>query len=46
MIIPSISTTASPQKEGSFNALAVECAPTDNILTSEIAMVGEAPGEI
>jgi len=46
MIIPSISTTATPQKEGSFNALAVECAPTDNILTAEIAMVGEAPGEI
>ena len=46
MIIPSISTTASPQKEGSFNCLAVECAPTDNILTAEIAMVGEAPGEI
>jgi len=46
MIIPSISTTASPQKEGSFDCLAVECAPTDNILTAEIVMVGEAPGEI
>jgi len=46
MIIPSISTTATPQKEDSFDCLAVECAPTDNILTAEIAMVGEAPGEI
>ena len=46
MIIPSIAAIATPQKEGSFNALAIDCPPTDNILTSEIAMVGEAPGEI
>jgi len=46
MIIPSISTTATKQKESSFDALAVDCNPTDNILTAEIAMVGEAPGEI
>ncbi len=46
MIIPSISSTPSKQKESSFDALAVECNPTDNILTAEIAMIGEAPGEI
>ena len=46
MIIPSISSTAPTQKEGSFDALAVDCPATDNILTAEIAMVGEAPGEI
>lgn len=46
MIIPSIQTTETKQKESSFDALAVECQPTDNILTAEIAMVGEAPGEI
>ena len=46
MIIPSISSTAPKQKESSFDALAVECPPTDNILTAEIAMVGECPGDI
>ena len=46
MIIPSLSTTASSQKEDSFNALAVDCIPTDNINTAEIAMVGEYPSDI
>ena len=46
MIIPSISSTAPKQKESSFDALDVECPATDNILTAEIAMVGECPGDI
>jgi len=47
MIIPKIDTTATKsQKDNSFNALAIECHPTDNILTTEIAMVGEAPNDI
>ena len=46
MIIPKISSTPEKQKESSFNALAVECPPTDNIKTALIAMVGEAPSEI
>ena len=46
MIIPKISSTPEKQKENSFNALAVECPPTDNIKTALIAMVGEAPNEI
>jgi len=47
MIIPKIQTTDnSKQKESSFNALAVECPPTDNIKTALIAIVGEAPGDI
>jgi len=47
MIIPKIDIIATKsQKESSFNALAIECHPTDNILTAEIAMVGEAPNDI
>lgn len=46
MIIPKIDSTPSKQKESSFDALAVDCPPTDNIKTALIAMVGEAPGEI
>ena len=46
MIIPKISSTPEKQKESSFNALAVECPPTDNIKTALIAMVGEPPSEI
>jgi len=47
MIIPKIDTVASKtQKESSFDALAIDCNPTDNILTAEIAMVGDAPSEI
>jgi uracil-DNA glycosylase family 4 len=48
MIIPKISTTSKSKKEekSSFNALAIECPPTDNISTAMIAMVGEAPSDI
>ena len=46
MIIPKIFSTSEKQKESSFNALAVECPPTDNIKTALIAMVGEPPSEI
>jgi uracil-DNA glycosylase family 4 len=46
MIIPKISSTEPKQKENSFNALAVDCEPTDNIATATIAMVGDAPNEI
>ena len=46
MIIPKISTKSSPAKESSFDALLVECPPSDNINTAEIAMVGEAPSDI
>jgi len=47
MIIPKIKNpSASKSKESSFDALAVECPPTDNIKTAEIAMVGEAPSDI
>jgi len=44
MIVPKISTKASVSiKESSFDPLLIECPPTDNINTAEIAMVGEAP---
>jgi len=33
-------------KKNSFDILAVECPPTDNIKTAIIAMVGDAPNEI
>ena len=46
MIIPKIQATAATQKEDSFNALAVDCIPTDNINTADIAMVGEYPTDI
>ena len=47
MIIPKIpSTDTKKSKESSFDALAVECPPTDNINTALIAMVGEAPSDI
>jgi len=47
MIIPKIDSVASKtQKESSFDALAIDCNPTDNILSAEIAMVGEAPSDI
>ena len=47
MIIPKIISTK-PKKENksSFDALAVECPPTDNIKTATIAMVGEAPSDV
>ncbi|MBT7040708.1 MAG: hypothetical protein HN921_12780, partial [Bacteroidetes bacterium] len=47
MIIPKIKNpSVSKSKESSFDALAVECPPTDNIKTATIAMVSEAPGDI
>jgi len=47
MIIPKISTKASVSiKESSFDPLLIECPPTDNINTAEIAMVGEAPSDL
>jgi uracil-DNA glycosylase family 4 len=47
MIIPKItSTEPKKSKENSFDALAVECPPTDNINSAIIAMVGEAPSDI
>lgn len=46
MIIPKITSKPKKQKENSFNALAIECPPTDNIKTATIAMVGEAPNDI
>ncbi|MDY6893948.1 MAG: DNA polymerase [Thermotogota bacterium] len=47
MIIPKIPSTPSKKsKESSFDALAVECPPTDNINSAIIAMVGEAPSDI
>jgi uracil-DNA glycosylase family 4 len=47
MIIPKIDSTKSKKdKKTSFDALAVECPPTDNIKTATIAMVGEAPSDI
>ena len=47
MIIPKIkSPPKSKSKESSFDALVIECPPTDNIKTATIACVGEAPGDI
>jgi len=45
MIIPK-DPTDQDQKKSSFDALAVECLPTDNIKTAIIAMVGDAPNDI
>jgi uracil-DNA glycosylase family 4 len=45
VIIPKISEESKKSKT-SFNALAIECPPTDNIKTAIIAMVGEAPSDI
>lgn len=47
MIIPKIKNTKSKKDlKNTFDALAVECPPTDNIKTAKIAMVGEAPSDI
>lgn len=46
MIIPKISSKSVPGKESSFNPLLIECPPTDNITTADIAMVGEAPNDL
>ena len=48
MIIPKISSTKTNEKikKLSFDALAVECPPTENIKSATIAMVGEAPSDI
>src|SRR6056297_956824 len=49
MIIPKISTKASSKTsktDNSFDPLLIECPPTDNINTAEIAMVGETPSDI
>jgi len=45
MIIPKIKSTGKIQKN-SFDALAIECNPTDNISTAMVAMVGDAPSAI
>ncbi len=45
MIIPKIKSTGTAQKT-SFDALAVDCQPTDNISTALVAMVGDAPNAI
>jgi len=45
MIIPKIKSTGTAQKS-SFDALAVDCNPTDNINTALVAMVGDAPNAI
>ena len=47
MIIPKITSTEPDKpKESSFDALAVECPPTDNINSAIIAMVGEFPNDV
>jgi uracil-DNA glycosylase family 4 len=47
MIIPKIKDVASIEdNKSSFDALSIECPPTDNINTAMIAMVGEAPSDI
>lgn len=45
MIIPKIKSTGKVQKS-SFDALAVECEPTNNIKTALVAMVGDIPTAI
>jgi len=45
MIIPKIKSTSQAQKS-SFDALAVDCNPTDNINTAMVAIVGDAPSAI
>jgi len=46
MKIPKDPTSESDQKKSSFDILAVECPPSDNIKTAIIAMVGDAPNDI
>jgi len=46
MKIPKDPTTELDQKKNSFDVLAIECPPTDNIKTAIIAMVGDAPNDI
>jgi len=46
MKIPKDPTSEQDQKKSSFDVLAVECLPTDNIKTAIIAMVGDAPNDI
>lgn len=45
MIIPKIKSTGKAQKS-SFDALAIDCNPTNNINTAMVAMVGDAPTTI
>jgi len=47
MIIPKIKDVKlKREKNNSFDALAIECPPTDNIKSAKIAIVGEAPSDI
>ena len=46
MKIPKDPTSELDQKKNSFDVLAVECPPTNNIKTAMIAMVGDAPNDI
>lgn len=47
MIIPKISNQVKhTEKENSFDPLVIDCQPTDNIKSADIAFVGEAPGDI
>ena len=46
MKIPKDQTSEQDQKKNSFDVLAIECPPTDNIKTATIAMVGDAPNDI
>jgi uracil-DNA glycosylase family 4 len=46
MIIPKDPTGEQDQKKNSFDVLAIECLPTNNIKTAIIAMVGDAPNDI
>ena len=46
MKIPKDPTGELDQKKNSFDVLAIECPPTDNINTAIIAMVSDAPNDI
>ncbi len=46
MKIPKDQTSEQDRKKNSFDVLAVECPPTNNIKTALIAMVGDAPNDI
>lgn len=47
MIIPKISSQITKKKEKTtFDALAIDCHPSDNIKTATIAMVGDFPSDI
>jgi len=46
MIIPKISVAPKKSKEVSFDVLAIDCPPTDNINSAVIAMVGEIPTDL